>query len=728
VVKMFERYRTRGFLCEGLEPRRLLAAQPFSGLAGHLDTSFGNGTGEISVPFGGPPITAVRDSVTQPDGKMVVVGQSADPTGGFDFAVARINANGTPDATFGTNGLVAAPQDGNTDTGYGVALQADGKIIVVGSFAEIDLGQTTFVFSIVARLNTDGTVDTTFGNQGFIIADFHSDNPGATAGEARAVVVQPNGDIVVGGGEVINASSTQIEFARYLPDGTLDPSFAQGGKLLLPELNKQKEEVFGEALQPDGSILAVGTSVDDTGGDALILRLTPDGAVDTTFGKGGGLLYTSPFAPSNTFSIFAANTIVVAPDGRLLAGGFDYEQDAFLGTETLHAFVGRLLPDGTSDPTFGTKGLSEANFPDFNSVENIHLLADGRILASGLNAPDAQAASNGVFGPEVLQFTSDGSLDTTFGTGGRTLVPAPVVATAGSLTASIHIADTNSASQQLTDFQNETATLALTPGGQILLVAGNNTAITVAQLIGNGPILVPAVSGVKPAKVLGGSKASAVVNVQDQGNDPAAGNVTVTIYLSADGTFSTDDSLAGHVSGTVKLSPGLKKKSFKLAFVYPTSLTDGKYFVLAQVTSPTIPDAAPATDVAANAFAVPVTQPFVSIAGQFHAQSVVTSKMISITISLMNQGNVAAKGTAQLQIFASTDPTLDESDTALNAQTPERVQIKAEGTSTLKIRLKRTPGSFTGDDYILLAFNFAAIPLSRVGQAVIPSAVPIVFS
>jgi hypothetical protein len=236
------------------------------------------------------------------------------------------------------------------------------------------------------------------------------------------------------------------------------------------------------------------------------------------------------------------------------------------------------------------------------------------------------------------------------------------------------------------------------------------------------------VTGIKPTEVIGGARASLVVNVQDQGNDPAAGGATVTVYLSADSTLSSDDSPVGHVSGTIKLSPGVKKRTFKLKFVYPTSLTDGAYYVLAQVLSPTIPDAAPATDVAATAFAVPVAQPFVSIAGQFHGAAVVTAKMISITISLTNQGNVAAKGTAQLQIFASTDTALDAGDTALNAQTPERVHIKSNGTGTIRIRLKRTPGSFSGDDYILLALDFAAIPLSRGTQTVVPSAVPIVFS
>jgi uncharacterized delta-60 repeat protein len=728
------------FWSECLEPRRLLAAQPSIDLAGQLDTSFGNGTGEISVPFGGAAITAIRSSILQPDGKTVIVGQSADPNGGVDFAVARINADGTPDSTFGTDGLVAAPQVGNTDSGFGVALQADGKIIVVGSFSQIDPGQSpTFAVSIVARLNTDGSVDTTFGNQGFIIGDFHSDDPGATAGEARAVVIQPDGDIVVGGGAEESSSSIAVEFARYTPDGTLDPTFATGGKLLMPELANPIEEILGEALQPDGSILAVGTSVGSDGGAALIIRLTPDGVLDTTFGEGGGLVYTSPFATAGSVSIFAANTIIVTPDGRLLAGGFDYEEDDALGTVSLQAFVARLLPDGSSDPTFGKDGLTETNFTDYDSIENLQLLPDGRILASGIHAASTQEVSSGVFDPVVLQFNSNGSLDTTFGTGGRTLVPAPGVAaasitTAGVLTAGVltagnlTAADTTSSQQQLTDFENQAATISLTPGGEILVVADNGTTVTVAELIGNGPALVPVVSGVKPIKVIGGARASILVNVQNEGNDPASGTVTVSIFLSPDSTVTSTDSPVSHISGVLKLLPGPKKRAFKLAFVYPTSLTDGDYFVVAQVGSATIPDAAPASAIAATAFAVPVAQPFVSFASQFRAVPVVTAKTVTLTLSLLNQGNVAGKGFAQLQLFASSDTALDSNDTALNSQIQERVQIKPNGTEIIRLRLRRTPGSFTGDDYILAALNFATIPLTRTTAAVVPSAMPILFS
>ena len=182
---------------------------------GTLDTSFGDG-GTVVTQIGQQD--NVAGMVLQSDGKIVLAG-----TADSHFALVRYNADGSPDATFGVGGMVVTPIVGFQDFANGIALQSDGKIVVAGKIVESistsDVG--------VVRYNTDGTLDATFGNGGIVDTPFAGENS-----EAMGVAVQANGDVVVVG-EVTNANSPfAVAMARYTPDGQLDATFGDSGRVV----------------------------------------------------------------------------------------------------------------------------------------------------------------------------------------------------------------------------------------------------------------------------------------------------------------------------------------------------------------------------------------------------------------------------------------------------------------------------------------------------------------
>jgi uncharacterized delta-60 repeat protein len=191
----------------------------------------------------------VRDLVVQPDGSIVASGV---PYGTFDGSaptdLARYLPDGSLDPSFGDGGLVTLPGSGST-VGEGLALQADGAMVLVGQ--ALDAGSTSFA---VTRLSADGTVDAGFGDGGTVVTDVDGEGD-----SANAVVVQPDGRIVVAGGS--GDFNTNFAVVRYLPDGAIDERFAFGGKLLI-DFHLLRDVAESVALQPDGMIV-VGGWVDD---------------------------------------------------------------------------------------------------------------------------------------------------------------------------------------------------------------------------------------------------------------------------------------------------------------------------------------------------------------------------------------------------------------------------------------------------------------------------------
>jgi len=261
---------------------------------GTLDPSFEN-DGKKAFSWGAiGRITAV---IVAPNGKILLGGFSG-PEGG-DVKVARLNANGLLDKTFGTGGI-AAVDFGGTEFGEAMARQADGRILVAG---RADPGG-----AIVARLRATGALDPDFGAGGRVTL------PGG--GSANAVLVQPDRRILVAGNA--NGSAT-MTVTRLKPDGSIDTSFGTNGTASV-DFGALADQADGAALQADGRIVIAGSS--QATGTVAVARLTPGGALDPGFGVGGRVRVDFGVA---TFG----HAVALAPNGRIVVAGQKSGADDF---------------------------------------------------------------------------------------------------------------------------------------------------------------------------------------------------------------------------------------------------------------------------------------------------------------------------------------------------------------------------------------------------------------
>ena len=274
--------------------------------AGALDTAFGGGDGLVTTPFGTADDEAYAVAL-QPDGKIVAVGRSSNGTN-TDFALARYDAGGTLDTGFGGgDGLVTTPVGTGADDAYAVALQPDGKIIVAG----LSSNGTNNDFAL-ARYDADGTLDSGFGGgDGLVTTPI-----GTGTDEANAIVIQPDGKIIVAG-LTSNGSDNDFALARYDADGTLDTGFGDGDGLVTTPLGGD-DAGFSVALQSNGMIVVGGNtdSVAFPGNNRFALaRYRADGTLDAGFGSGGTLVTQVGASLSYSWAV------TLQEDGKILLVG-----------------------------------------------------------------------------------------------------------------------------------------------------------------------------------------------------------------------------------------------------------------------------------------------------------------------------------------------------------------------------------------------------------------------
>lgn len=317
---------------------------------GSLDPGFNIGTGFDYT---------VNCTAIQPDGKIIVGGWFDEFNGVTTENIARLNSNGSLDATF------------NTGTGFSadvnsVAIQSDGKIVVGGQFSQFN-GLPT---GRIARLNTNGSADLTFNSgTGF-------------NGRVDCIAIQTDGKIISGGDFTLNNEHSRNRIARLKTDGSLDPTFfnALGAS----------DQVVTMAIQPDGKIV-IGGNFTAFNGELInhIARLHPDGTLDTTFHVGTGF---------NT----QVNTIEIQPDGKLIMGG---GLSLFNGTP-INEIV-RLNPDGTLDNTFNTTGTGPNSYIGTTAIQ-----PDGKIIVGGPFTSFSSTSKN-----RIARLNANGTLDASFNPG-----------------------------------------------------------------------------------------------------------------------------------------------------------------------------------------------------------------------------------------------------------------------------------------------------------------------
>jgi uncharacterized delta-60 repeat protein len=390
--------------------------------SGGLDPSFG--TGGTTV-FERPTSTFPTPTELAPGGKIVVVSDASVTSG--KVVISRLLSNGAPDSTFGGNGQ-AVIESSSYLGAYGLAVQDDGKILVVGYK---NLGSSEV--AIVWRLKADGgsgtpndALDPTFGTNGVIELSTYTHTIGA------AVAIQPDGKIVVAGRGFNTANPYKVAVWRLTTGGVPDPSFGSAG---FAEISDAHEDAVNAiVLQPDGKIVLAGsTSNAATVNDAVAWRLKADGsALDPTFDVDGQ-------ADVDSFGNEAATGVALQPDGKIVIAG--YTQGGPLGND---AMVWRLKANGATenttndalDSTFGTKGeASIGGAGDFASAAAVALQPDGKILVAGAIKIGATPYAAVIWRLATSGGTGavNSALDLTFGTGGATTVNAGSEASASAL-------------------------------------------------------------------------------------------------------------------------------------------------------------------------------------------------------------------------------------------------------------------------------------------------------
>jgi len=262
---------------------------------------------DVSQTFIRPRITAIT---RQTDGSFLVAGTRDTNFNDDDLLLARYSRDGVKDTSIGTEGLVSIDVAGENDAASAILFQPDdGKIVLVGSAG---IGGDKNL--LVARLDTDGNPDETFGDGGFATADFQGDD------EARAAVLLADGRILVSGN-----NNRDLTLVRLLPDGRRDLTFDGDGKATVGT-NDRIETGFAIVMQEDGkAVIAGGSRLPTSTNDVLLARINDDGSRDLTFGVGG--LVVNAFSSGIDLAFAAA----IQPDGKIVAAGTGFfENSGFL--------------------------------------------------------------------------------------------------------------------------------------------------------------------------------------------------------------------------------------------------------------------------------------------------------------------------------------------------------------------------------------------------------------
>lgn len=335
---------------------------------GTLDSSFGT-SGKVT-----PDVPGILDSFVpiavalQSNGKIVVAGESANFFNGrSQFALARFNADGSPDVSFGQQGLVITVMSGLGDCAYAVAIQPDGKIVAAGNLFDF-YHASVIPYCAMVRYNTDGSLDSTFGSAGKVRG---------SGGTLYSVAIQPDGRIVAAGfvfGPLY--APARLGVWRYNNDGAWDSEF-DGSSIRGADPNLKYSAATGVVLQPDGKIILAGSAGNGVTSYFGLIRLTSTFSLDPSFGAEG--LVRTDFSPLSV----GANAVGLQPDGRIVAAGYARSTE-----QTGDFAVVRYNPDGSADLSFGDNGKVTTSFGSLSGAQALAVQPDGNIVVAGYTVGD----------------------------------------------------------------------------------------------------------------------------------------------------------------------------------------------------------------------------------------------------------------------------------------------------------------------------------------------------
>jgi len=379
--------RSRRFLlCVGLFAAVMILPTALRATPGDIDPTFGMGLGFVTTDFNNGGNDYMGKIAVQKDGKIVAIGESFSPG---KFALARYNADGSLDTSFGIGGKVITVIANVREVAFDVLILPNGNILVSGS---IDLPTSINRSWALLRYKSDGSLDTTFGNNGITMTDFGPDDD-----QAYGIALQSDGKIVVAGRKGIqfypaDQRKGNVALARYTADGALDTTFGVGGKVINDFGQGLESYAIAVMIQPDDKIVIAGTS----SYEFLVARYSSNGALDMSFSGNG-------YALANFSSNWdVGGDALLQPDGKIvLVGLADYTNPYS------NPAMARYNADGSLDQTFGSGGKVLLSAPN-GGIDAIALQRDGKLVALG-------TTDNGL---TLFKFNRNGSFDPTFGSGG----------------------------------------------------------------------------------------------------------------------------------------------------------------------------------------------------------------------------------------------------------------------------------------------------------------------
>lgn len=675
-----------------------------------LVQSFGTG-GVASATLAGQRFVT-DSSMVDAQGRVLVAGGLID-TG--QAILLRFLPNGVLDTSFGNGGLIVSDLLSGNFT-KPVALTPEGKIILVGTqfvgdSGSGDTGNGTAVYRFgVSRYNEDGTLDTTFGEGGVVTTDVGSLAGASASGALNVTINAPTADgvatvataamkkvdttpgmqdtmysVVVDGqgriytsGRVRIGGDNDILVARYLPGGTLDPSFNGNGVASL-DIGGEDEGGTSLALTPDGGVVAVGDSGDvaTASGNIVVAKFTGDGALDKSFARnkvGGGVLLAGPKGPATT-----AHDVAVDDKGRIVVVG-SYT------TGTLDVDIAgpiaalRFTSKGTLDKSFGSKGETLVELPQFeqNTAKTVNLLADGQIVIGSAVGRTPSDVVNDRTGLAVTRLDLRGRIETGFGTNGTITVflpPEPEAIAQPGVSAEDVVALDDTASDSF-DRAGQGA-IAVLPGGGVLAIAASvsdtDTQVTIQSLVPDAANLSVQIAAVK-LQPLAGSSDRASLKVSNTGTLAAKGTVRFQVFAG--------DAVIGTASMNVSQNPGTSKV-YRVDVMYPDALS-GSVALSAMVDSPD----GSVTDFSASNN-VSLTQE-VNVAARVVdlAVEILAVKGGVVATRVTNVGNATAMGDVTLKVYATSDDSVDPAmDLLIGSMDLTGLVIKAKKKVTAKVAI-----------------------------------------
>jgi uncharacterized delta-60 repeat protein len=394
------------------------------------DPTFGH-DGKVFTNFSVTNGKGSTDNATavavQPDGKIVVLGSNND-----GFALARYNADGSLDTTFSGDGKVThsfTPGTNYVEHAVAVAVQTDGKIVAAGTVI-----RAGYDFALL-RYNSDGSLDdgtandstpgNSFGRGGEVITNFQNESYEL----ARAMVIQPNGKIIVSGTVNLDLAGPspayQVALARYNSNGSLDRSFGSGGKVITEISSTYHSAATAVAVQNDGKIIAGGYTYisENLDNSFLVLRYNTDGTLDSgtandstpadSFGDGGKV--TTLF---HTYRD-AAPDMLLLPNGKIVIAG-----SVRAAGESYDFGLVRYNNNGSLDRSFGNGGKVVTDFSGNRDIaQSIARQSNGKLVVAG-RTNVARAGYYSSLDFALARYNSNGSLDATFGGDGKVITDA----------------------------------------------------------------------------------------------------------------------------------------------------------------------------------------------------------------------------------------------------------------------------------------------------------------